>query len=92
MNSIPCLQLFDFAATDLLKVGESPAWGGGCLEYMTTLETKGLYYTSPPGSVKYGDAAYGNQFCPATVSTEAQDAAKAQRLWDLTAKELGIPA
>ena len=29
-------QIFDLAATDLLKVGETPAWGGGCLEYMAT--------------------------------------------------------
>lgn len=73
-------------------MGETPLWGGGCLEYMTTLNTKGLYYSSPPGSVKYGDDAYGNQFCPTTVSQEAQDMAKAKLLWELTAKELGIAA
>jgi hypothetical protein len=59
---------------------------------MTTLDTKGLYYSSPPGSVKYGDAAYGKQFTVTTVSKEAQDDAKAKRLWELSAKELGIPA
>ena len=78
------------AATDLLKVGETPEWGGGCLSYMTTVTTKGEYYSSDPGSVKYGDAAYGNQFNVATVSKEAQDADKAKRLWDLSSKLVGI--
>ena len=85
-------KLFDFAATDLIKVGESPSFGGGCLAYMTTVDTKGSYYTSPPGSVKFGDSAYGNQFTVETVSKEAQDDAKARRFWELSARELGIPS
>jgi hypothetical protein len=74
-------------------VGETPSFGGGCLAYMTTLpaSSKGLYYSSPPGSVKYGDAAYGNQFTVDTVSVEAQDVAKGQRLWALSAQALGLP-
>ena len=83
-------KLFDFAATDLLKVGESPEWGGGCLEYMTRVDTKGLFYSSAPGTSKYGDSAYGNQFAASAISKEAQDDAKAQRLWELTSRELGI--
>jgi hypothetical protein len=59
---------------------------------MTTLDTQGLYYSSPPGSVKYGDAAYGNQFTVDTVSREAQDMVKGQRLWALSAQALGLPA
>jgi len=74
----------------LLKVGEIPEWGGGALAYMTTVDTKGLYYSSPPGSSKYGQAAFGNQFAPAQVSKEAQDDVKGKRLWDLTEKILGI--
>lgn len=77
-------KVFDFAATDLFKVGESPPFGGGCLAYLTTLDSRGKYYTSPPGSGKYGDAAYGNQFALSNVSTEASDDAKAKRFWDLT--------
>jgi len=87
-------RVFDFAATDLLKVGESPEWGGGCLEYMTnSVTTRGMYYSSDPGtSAKYGEAAYGKQFSVATPSEEARDDAKAQRLWELSEKLLGITA
>jgi hypothetical protein len=59
---------------------------------MTTVNTKGGFYSSAPGSSKYGDAAYGNQFALSTVSKEAQDDAKGRRLWELSAKVLGIPA
>lgn len=57
---------------------------------MTTVEEKGAYYSSPPGSVKYGDAAYGKQFTKTQVSAEAQDEAKGKRLWELSEKALGI--
>ena len=82
--------MFDFAATDLLKVGESVEWGGGCLEYMTTVSTKGVYYNSKPGSSKFGNEAYGREFAPSQVSKEAQDFAKGERLWKLSEKVLGI--
>lgn len=85
-------KVFDFAATDLFKVGETPEWGGGCLAYMTTVDTRGLFYSSAPGSSKYGDAAYGKQFNPFAISKEAQDDAKAKSLWELSARELGILA
>lgn len=84
--------MFDFAATDLLKVGEVPSWGGGCLVYTSSVNTKGLFYSSAPGSSKYGDAAFGKEFTPSQVSKEAQNDAKAKLLWELSAKELGIPA
>uniref|UniRef100_A0A7S2YCP1 Protochlorophyllide reductase n=2 Tax=Entomoneis paludosa TaxID=265537 RepID=A0A7S2YCP1_9STRA len=84
-------KLFDFAATDLLKVGETPAWGGGCLSYMVdSVWDRGTYYGSAPGSSKYGDDAYGNQFAPNPVSEEAQDDAKAKRFWELTETALGL--
>jgi hypothetical protein len=79
-------------ATDLVKVGETPSWGGGCLDYMTTVSTRGEYYNSDPGSSKYGDTAYGNQFTVVPVSKEAQDNVKAQRLWKLTERALGLAA
>ena len=83
-------QLFDIAATDLLKVGETPAWGGSALSYMTGVTTRGQYYFSSPGSSKYGDDAFGNQFAPASPSIEALDDAKGKRLWDLSAKLVGL--
>jgi hypothetical protein len=76
----------------VFKVGETPAWGGGCLAYMTTVDSKGLYYGSPAGSSKYGDAAYGKQFNVQQIGKEAQDEAKAKRLWELSEKALGISA
>ena len=83
-------QVFDFAATDLLKVGETPTWGGEALVYVTTVDTKGLYYSSPPGSSKYGVSAFGRQFVPTTVSKEAQDDVKGKYLWELSEQILGI--
>lgn len=87
-------KVFDFVATDLIKVGEPIHFGGGALEYMTLDDSvcskKGLYYFSSPGSSKYGDAAFGNQFAPAEVSVEAKDDAKGVRLWDLSEKLVGV--
>jgi protochlorophyllide reductase len=83
-------KLFDFAATDLFKVGETPEWGGGCLAYMTSISSRGQYYTSDPGSSKYGDKAYGDKFTVSATSKEALDDIKAKRLWELSEKLLGI--
>jgi hypothetical protein len=59
---------------------------------MTSVDTKGEYYNSPPGSSKYGDAAFGNQFTVSAVSKEAQDDAKAKKLWELSEKLVGVSA
>lgn len=83
-------KLFDVAATNILKVGETPEWGGASLDYMTTVTTKGLFYDSAPGSSKYGEIAFGREFIPMNVSKEGQDDSKAKLLWDLSANELGI--
>lgn len=63
------------------------------LAYMATspdTNTQGQYYISPPGSSKFGEAAFGKEFCVGSVSKEAQDDAKAGKLWELSAKLLGI--
>ena len=75
-----------------MKVAETPEWGGAALTYMTTVDTKGEYYLSPPGSSKYGNDAFGNQFKVSPVSIEAQDDSKAKKLWELSEKALGITA
>lgn len=86
-------KLFDLAATNLFRVGESPEWGGAALEYMTRQhDTRGLFYTSPPGSSRYGDAAFGREFIPMPVSKEAQDDSKGKLLWDLSMQSLGLSA
>lgn len=86
--------MFDFATTKIFKVAETPHWGGGTLEYMALdkdVGSKGgLFYSSPPGSVKYGDSAYGDQFTVTEVSKEARDDAKAKKLWELSEKLVGL--
>jgi protochlorophyllide reductase len=86
------IKLFDFAATDLFKVGETPEWGGASLAYMTTVSSKGMFYNSPPGSSRYGNNAFGRDFVPMPVSKEGKDDAKAALLWELSSKVLGIAA
>eukprot|EP00550_Attheya_septentrionalis_P000506 CAMPEP_0198282228 /NCGR_PEP_ID=MMETSP1449-20131203/2072_1 /TAXON_ID=420275 /ORGANISM="Attheya septentrionalis, Strain CCMP2084" /LENGTH=441 /DNA_ID=CAMNT_0043978393 /DNA_START=140 /DNA_END=1465 /DNA_ORIENTATION=+ len=70
------------------EVGETSHWGGGALEYVATspqvANQGGTYFLAPPGSSKYGDAAYGREFKVAQVSKEAQDDSKAKRLWELS--------
>ncbi|KAL7475653.1 hypothetical protein ACHAW6_001564 [Cyclotella cf. meneghiniana] len=89
-------KVFDVAATNLLKVGETTHWGGGALEYMTLSSMVGghggLYYTSPPGSSKYGDEAFGREFRVSEVSKEAKlsDGGKAKLFWELSEKLVGV--
>lgn len=86
-------KVFDFAATSLLRVGETPQYGGGALEYMCLDKNAGSkggrYFFSDPGSSKYGEAAYGAQFNVAEVSKEARNTEKGKRLWDLSMKLVG---
>lgn len=53
-------KVFDVAATNLLRVGESVEWGGGALAYMalsSDLESsRGKYYGAKPGASKDGEA------------------------------------
>jgi protochlorophyllide reductase len=91
-------KVFDIAATNVLKVGETTHYGGGALEYMTLSKKVGeksgeLYFFSPPGSSKYGDDAFGKQFDVSKVSKEAQESdsnGKAKRLWELSEQLVGI--
>lgn len=87
-------KIFDVAATNILRVGETTEWGGGALEYMALDKEVGLkgglYYNSRPGSSKFGDDAYGKQFEVYDVSNEAKDNNKAKRLWQLSEKLTGI--
>ena len=65
------------------------------MAYMATSDdtrTQGEFWTAPPGSSKYGNDAFGREFSVETVSKEAQDDAKATKLWVLSEKLLGIKA
>lgn len=59
--------------------------GGDTLVYMVESpeleETRGKFYATPPGQPR---ALFGEQ----KVSREAQDGAKAQRVWELSEKLL----
>jgi len=82
-------------ATNIPGVAETSESGGLSLAYMATspdTKTQGQYYISPPRSSKYGEAAFGKEFCVGPVSKEAQDDVKAKRLWELSAKLVGISA
>jgi len=57
---------------------------------VTTVDTRAKFWNSDPGSSKYGDAAYGNQFSASYISTEAKDDAKAKKLWELSEILVGI--
>jgi protochlorophyllide reductase len=83
-------KLFDVAATRVFRVAESPAWGGAALVYTAAQDTRGLYYSAPPGAVRYGDAAFGREFTPEGVGREAGDDALARDLWELSEKALGL--
>jgi len=90
--------IFDVAASRILRVAETPEYGGAALAYMTTVDsTQGEFYDSPPGtSFKYAadkndyKGAFGKEFNLAQVSKEAKDGQKGQELWRLSEKLVGI--
>ena len=90
--------VFNVVASNLVKVAETPEYGGAALAYMTAVDsTKGEFYDSPPGtSNKYAsdnnnyNGAFGNEFNVAQVSKEARDEKKGQELWKLSEKLVGI--
>ena len=51
-----------------------------------------MYYTSPPGSSKYGEDAFGREFKVSQVSKEARasDDCKAKGFWELSEKLVGV--
>ena len=85
-------KVFGLVVENVARVAETPEWGGHSLAYMTTVSTKGEYYAGEPGCSKYGDDAFGNQFTISQISTEAQDDAKAKKLWTLSEQLVGISA
>jgi protochlorophyllide reductase len=83
--------IFNVVATNVLKVAETPQYGGAALAYMTTVESRGEFWDSPPGtSYKSGNAAFGKEFNVSPVSKEGQVDAKAKKLWELSEKLVGI--
>jgi protochlorophyllide reductase len=83
--------IFNVVATNVLKVAETPQYGGAALAYMTTVESRGEFWDSPPGtSYKSGNAAFGKEFNVSPVSKEGKVDAKAKKLWELSEKLVGI--
>lgn len=79
---------FDFVAYNLARVAETVDFGGDCLVAAcvgTSLgaEANGQFWSnSKPGK---------HNFEPVQVSTEAREEGKAQRLWQLSEKLVGLP-
>jgi protochlorophyllide reductase len=75
--------LFNFFAVNVLGVGTTISEGGDCLVYMVEApeleDTSAVFLATPPGKPK-------DVFSSQTISKEAQDTAKAQRVWDLSEK------
>lgn len=68
-------------ASPRTHAGTTIGVGGDCLTYMVESpeleEVKGKFYATPPGKPR---ALFGEQ----RISKEAQDADKAQRVWELS--------
>ena len=79
-------EAFAFFAGNVIKLAETPEWAGASLAFMTTVDTKGQYWNSPPGSSKFGDDAFGREFTIDEPSIESRDDAKAAKFWALTEK------
>lgn len=92
LKLINSFQAFGFIAEKVAGVAETPEWGGGCLAYMVTVDSRGEFWDTEPGATKYGNAGYGKQFRITSVSKEAMDDAKAKKLWELSEKLVGITA
>eukprot|EP00903_Cladosiphon_okamuranus_P012458 g11667.t1 len=82
-------KIFDFAATNIIKVAATVGQGGDTLVEMVTAlsladESKGgRFFATEPGKP---DSAFSEQ----AVSIEAKDEAKGKRLWELSAGCVGL--
>lgn len=77
---------FDFVANNVARFGETPEYGGGCIDFMATaaeLEGQhGLFYSDyPPGK---------HTLVRRVPSAEARDERKAAELWALSEKLVGL--
>ena len=88
------MKAFDFITNDLLGVAETLQGAGDCLAYMAcepSLDSRsGLYFNNELSGVPL--VSPGHKFTEKLPSPEAQDSAKAKRLWELSAELVGIPA
>ncbi|CAN0408673.1 unnamed protein product, partial [Laminaria digitata] len=81
-------KIFDFAATNIIKVAASVGQGGDALVEMVTEASLqegagGRFLATEPGKP---DSPFATQ----AVSVEAQDVSKGQRLWGLSAECVGL--
>lgn len=77
---------FDFIANNVAKVGETPEYGGGCIEFMATSPELGSQH-----GVFYSDYPPGKHTLVQRVpSAEARDERKAAELWALSEKLVGL--
>eukprot|EP00904_Undaria_pinnatifida_P002452 jgi/Undpi1/12207/HiC_scaffold_5.g01883.m1 len=81
-------KIFDFAATNIIKVAASVGQGGDTLVEMVTEASLqegagGRFLATEPGKPD-------SPFAAQAVSTEAQDVSNGQRLWGLSAECVGL--
>ena len=92
-QSRAAVALFALAADSVLHVTETADGGGGCLEYMalaSELEGRGgLYYNNTLEGLPLRPR---HAFVEDPGSDESRSAAEAARLWELSARLVGVPA
>ena len=92
-QSRAAVALFALAADSVLHVTETADGGGGCLEYMalaSELEGRGgLYYNNTLEGLPLRPR---HAFAEDPGSDESRSAAEAARLWELSARLVGVPA
>ena len=80
--------LFGFFANNVLRVAETPEWGGAALAYLALMPEPGTgqFFGAPPGASKDGVRAFGTTFVAGPPSREARDDELAKELWELSEK------
>ena len=80
------MSAFGLIANQLARVGETVDFGGGCLATMAAGAA-----VAGRGGLFYSNARPGQHvFEPVPVSVEAADPARAARLWELSARAVGL--
>jgi protochlorophyllide reductase len=80
---------------EILKMERTVEFGGGALVFMALADASGLRggeYWKDVESLRCSMTAYGNEFSPTTVSSDASDKVKRDKLWELSIQLAGLDA
>jgi protochlorophyllide reductase len=78
---------------EILKMERTVEFGGGALVFMAVAEAtgrRGGEYWKDVESLSCSMTAYGKEFSPMTVSSDASDKIKREKLWDLSTQLAGL--